>query len=111
MKMYLELWRAKAAWKDLSKEERGNYMNLLGPAIQQLLDNDVKIISWGVNDSSTFNRADYDFFAVWTFPNDEAAQSFEKMVDGAGWYNYFEQVNAKGDSSTPQEVIGKMIDM
>jgi hypothetical protein len=111
MKMYVELWKAKTAWKDLSKEERGNYMNLLGPAIQQLLDYDVKIISWGVNDSSTFNRAGYDFFAVWTFPNDEAAQSFEKMVEGAGWYNYFEQVNAKGDSSTPQEVIGKMIDM
>ncbi|WP_147201514.1 DUF6616 family protein [Segetibacter aerophilus] len=111
MKTYVELWKAKAAWNDLSKEERGNYMNALGPAIQQLLDNGVKIISWGVNDSSTYNRVDYDFFAVWTFPNDEATQSFEKMVEGAGWYNYFDQVNAKGDSSTPQEVIGKMIEL
>lgn len=111
MKIYIELWKAKTAWKELTKEERSNYMGLLGPAIQQLLQNGVQIINWGVNDSGTFSRADFDSFAVWTFPNDEAAQSFEKMVEGAGWYNYFEQVNAKGDAVTPQEVIGKMIEM
>ncbi|MDQ6812883.1 MAG: hypothetical protein M3040_03975 [Bacteroidota bacterium] len=111
MKMYVELWKAKTAWKDLSKEERGNYMGLLGPAIQQLMENGAKIINWGVNDASTFTRADYDFFAVWTFSDDNAAQNFEKMVEGAGWYNYFEQVNIKGDAATPQEVIGKMIEM
>jgi hypothetical protein len=111
MKMYLELWKAKSAWKDLSKEERGNYMGQLGPAIQQLLESGVQIINWGVNDADTFNKVDYDFFAAWTFPNDEAAKNFEKMVEGAGWYNYFDQVNAKGDASTAQEVIGKMIEM
>ena len=111
MKMYIELWKAKSAWKDLSKEERGSYMGQLGPAIQQLSDSGVQIINWGVNDSGTFRRADYDFFAVWTFPDDAVAQTFEKMVEGAGWYNYFEQVNVKGDAVTPQEVIGKMIEM
>lgn len=111
MKMYVELWKAKGAWKDLSKEERGNYMGLLGPAIQQLMENGVQIINWGLNDGDTFNRADFDFFAVWTFPSNEAAQNFEKMVEGAGWYNYFDQVNVKGDASTAQEVIGKMINM
>jgi hypothetical protein len=109
--MYLELWKAKDAWKALSKEERANYMSLLGPAIQHLLENGVQIINWGQNDPSTLYRMDYDFFAVWTFPSDEAAQSFEKMVEGAGWYNYFDQVNAKGNATTAQEIIGKMIEM
>ena len=107
---YVELWKAKQAWTDLSKSERGDYMNALGPAIQHLLENGVQIVSWGSNDSSTFSKADYDYFAVWTFPTIESAQEFEKMVEGAGWYNYFDQVNAMGTTSTPQDVIGKMID-
>ena len=101
----------KQAWHDLSKEERGNYMTALGPAIQQLLENGVQIVSWGTNEASTFGRVDYDYFAVWTFPNTEAAQNFEKMVEGAGWYNYFDQVNAMGNTASPQEVVAKMIDL
>ena len=106
---YIELWKAKQAWNDLSKEERGNYMGALGPAIQQLLESGVQIVSWGVNDGSTFSRLEYDYFAVWTFPNSEAAQGFEKMVEGAGWYTYFEQVNVMGNAESPQDVIGKLI--
>ena len=106
---YIELWTARQAWKDLSQAERSDYMNALGPAIQQLLDNGVQIVSWGSNESSTFSKVDYDYFAVWNFPDINAAQEFEKMVEGAGWYNYFDQVNAMGTVATPQEIIGLMI--
>jgi hypothetical protein len=108
---YIELWKAKQAWLDLSKEQRGNYMAALGPAIQQLMDNGVQIVSWGISDSSTFSRADFDYFAVWTFPNLEAAQNFEKLVEGAGWYNYFDQQNVMGNAGSPQDCIGKMIEL
>src|SRR2546425_4237095 len=108
---YVELWKAKQTWINLSKSDRGDYMNALGPAIQHLLDNGVQIVSWGSNNSSTFSKADYDYFAVWTFPNIETAQDFEKMVENAGWYNYFDQVNAMGTASSPQDVIGMMIEM
>ncbi len=106
---YIELWKAKQAWIDLSKAERGDYMNALGPAIQHLLDSGVQIVSWGSNDAATFSKADYDYFAVWTFPTIEAAHEFEKMVEGAGWYNYFTQVNAMGTAASPQHIIETMI--
>jgi hypothetical protein len=106
---YIELWKAKQAWIDLSKEERGNYIAALGPAIQQLLDNGVQIVSWGTNETATLSKVDYDYFAVWTFPEMEAAQNFEKMVEGAGWYTYFDQVNAMGTATSPQDVMEKMI--
>ena len=108
---YIELWKAKQTWKDLSKEERGNYLTALGPAIQQLLESGVQILSWGSNEMSTFSKADYDYFAVWAFPNLESTQNFEKMVEGAGWYNFFDQVNIMGQVSSPQEVMGKMIEL
>lgn len=106
---YIELWKSKQTWKDLSADEKGNYLAALGPAIQQLMEAGVQIVSWGKNEAGTFNRAAYDYFAVWTFPNAETATQFEQMVDGAGWYNYFDQVNAMGPISTPQDVMGDMI--
>ena len=108
---YIELWKAKQAWVDLTKEERGNYLTALGPAIQQLLENGVQIVSWGNNMAATSGKVDYDYFAVWSFPNTEAAQNFENMVVGAGWYNYFDQVNAMGNATSPQEVMATMIDL
>lgn len=106
---YIELWKAKSSWNEMSKEERGNYLSALGPAIQQLLDSGVQIISWGKNESATFSKADYDYFGVWSFPDAESAKNFEQMVEGAGWYNYFDQVNAMGTTSSPQEVMGDMV--
>ena len=107
---YVELWKAKQSWTDLSKEERGTYLAQLAPAIEQLLAGGVQILSWGSNDPNTFNKADFDYFAVWSFPDQGAAQSFEKLVEGAGWYNYFDQVNAMGSATTPDEVMKIMID-
>jgi preprotein translocase subunit Sec61beta len=53
----------------------------------------------------------FDFFAIWKFPSDDIAKTFETMVAGAGWHNYFEQQNMKGNPATPQEVIGALISM
>lgn len=108
---YIELWKAKQTWINLSKSQRGEYMGALGPAIQYLLDNGVKIVSWGSNDALTFNKIDYDYFAVWTFPTISSAKDFEQMVEGAGWYNYFDQVNTMGTAAGPQEVIEHMINL
>ena len=106
---YIELWKAKQSWTDLPAAQRSAYMNGLGPVIQQLLDKGVQIVSWGKSEPATFKRIDYDYFAVWSFPNLESAQQFEKIVDEAGWHNYFDQVNAMGTTTGPQEVIEHMI--
>ena len=111
MKFYVEVWSAKQAWLDLSIEDRGAYMAQVGPAIQQLLEQGVEIITWGENDTDTVERLGHDFFAVWKFPTDELAKSFEALVTGAGWYNYFDQLNLKGDAASPQDIIGKLINI
>jgi len=111
MKNYIELWKAKDSWKSLSREERGNYLSLLGPHIQNFIENGVEIVSWGVNEDITFQRVEYDFFAIWNIPNSKIVEEFEKLVEEAGWYNYFEQVNACGTATSPDEVLGKLIEM
>ena len=111
MKYYIEGWNARQAWLDLGAEERGAYMAQLAPAIQQLIEQGVEIISWGANDADTDKRMPFDFFAIWKFPSDEFAKTFETMVADAGWHNYFEQQNMKGNPASPQEIIGTLIGM
>lgn len=108
---FIEIWNAKPAWLALSKEERGNYMNQVGGAIQGLLDQGVQILTWSKNDEETSKRVGYDYFAIWRFPSQEMAKGFEELVEGAGWYNYFEQVNVMGGEDTAENIIGHLIQL
>ena len=107
---YIELWKAKQPWIDLPQAEKVKFTTSLGPAIQQLIDNGVEIVSWGFNEATAVNRISYDYFAVWSFPDTVAALNFQQMVVDVGWYDYFDQVNAMGTATSPQEVIGRMLE-
>jgi len=111
MKQFIEIWNAKPAWHDLAKAKRAEYLTAIGPHMQEMMANGVEILSWGINENTTSQRAAFDYFAVWSFPNQEAVDAFEKLVEGAGWYNYFEQINLSGTAATPNEIIGKLIEL
>ena len=111
MQTFIELWSAKESWLKMTGEERSNYLTQIGPALQGLLEKGVEIICWSNNEKDTTHRADYDFFAVWKFPTIEIQKEFEALVEAAGWYNYFRQENVSGELSTPDAIIGKMIEL
>lgn len=108
---FVELWNATPAWKALSAEERANYMGQIGPHIQGLLDQGVQILTWSKNNEATSKRAGYEYFAVWSFPNQETADGFQQLVENAGWYNYFEQVNTMGKADSVDSIIGTLIQL
>ena len=109
MKIFIELWKAKDAWKELSLSERQEYVAQIGPVVEDLMKKGVVIEAWGINEDETPFASDYDFFAVTKLPNKELLEEFEAIVEGAGWYTYFDQVNVSGSPMTPDEVIGKML--
>lgn len=111
MKIFIELWKAKDAWKEMALEDRKNYVGAIGPVMQNLINRGVVIEAWGVNEDKSQYNAGFDFFGVTKFPTPELLAEFETIVEGAGWYNYFEQVNISGTVATPEEVIGKMLEL
>lgn len=111
MKIFIELWKAKDAWKEMSLSDRQNYVGQIGPVMQDMISRGVVIEAWGLNEDASQYRADYDFFGVTKFPTPELLSEFEAIVEGAGWYNYFEQVNVTGTVMSPEEVIGKMLEL
>ena len=109
MYLFIECWKARPEWLALSPEVRGSYMAELGKGIAELMKSGVEIVSWSMNDPNTSNRGPYDYFAVWKFPTKDLANGFEHIVQQSGWYNYFDQVNFKGEVSSPDASIGHMI--
>jgi len=111
MILFIECWKARPEWLELSIEARSTYMEQLGQGIGELIKAGVEIISWSMNEANTSNRSPFDYFAVWKFPSLEIAAGFEQIVQQSGWYNYFDQVNLKGEISDPQTMIGKIINL
>jgi len=111
MKIFIELWKAKDAWKKMPLSERQNYVGQIGPVMQDMISKGVVIEAWGLNEDTSVHNAGFDFFGVTKFPTPELLKEFETIVEGAGWYNYFEQVNISGTVMSPEEVIGKMLEI
>lgn len=108
---FIEAWNATPAWKALSTEKQTEYLKALSGPISGMMESGVEILSWGSNTNATDQRAGYDFFAVWSFPNAEMVKTFEQAVAGSGWYTYFEQMNISGKAETPRDVMGRLIGM
>ncbi len=111
MYLYVELWNPKPTWLALPQQQRGEYMAQLRPAIAGILGAGVELVGWAVANDHTPYAADYSYIAVWKMPSEELVHQFEKTVEGAGWYNFFEQVNARGELTSPDPVIGNMIQL
>lgn len=111
MKIFIEFWKAKDAWHQMTKEDRIAYMGQIGPAMEDLVSKGAIFDAWGINSDTSPHRADYDFYAITKLPTQDVLDSFQATVEGAGWYNYFEQINVSGDNLGAETVIGKMIQL
>lgn len=111
MQLFIELWSTKPAWLALSQEERAVYMQNVREALEAMQEGGIEILGWGAVDPATGHTADYNFFAVYRMQNPEQAAAFEAAVAAAGWYEFFEQINACGELVDAHTVIDRLIDV
>ena len=107
--LYVELWNARPAWLELSEQERGAYFDKVGSEIEKLTREGIEIVGFALNDQETPNRSEYRYVAVWRLPSKEHVAMLEKSVSEAGWYEYFDQVNARGELISPPVALGDMV--
>jgi hypothetical protein len=111
MHIFVELWNARPEWLALSEQERGNYMQEVGAGMEELARAGIEVVCWAANDPDTAHRCGYAYLAVWKMPDEKAVKLFEETVERAGWYDHFDQVNARGTFSTPEEIIGRIMNL
>lgn len=112
MHLYTELWNARPEWLALSEDERKDYIAQVGPGIQKLKEAGIELIGFALNDSDTPYRTNYRYLALWKMPEGKSqARLLEGILEDAGWHNYFEQVNARGELVDPQVALEDMVQL
>ncbi len=111
MQLYVELWNAKQAWLDLSTEERQSYFDKVGSEINTLTKEGIEIVGFALNKEDTSHRSDHRYLAVWKMPTPGHVKMLEDSVSEAGWYEYFDQVNAGGELISPPDALGDMVNL
>ena len=109
--LFVEMCSARPAWFSLSADERTAFLQPVNAAMEELRAEGTTIIGWGSNDAEAPNRAPYDFFAAFVFPDDAAALKYERLFRAAGWYEYFEQVNLLGELEPHAAVLAALVEL
>jgi hypothetical protein len=105
--LYVELWKARPTWFALPREQRAAYASRIAQGCWRFVDSGIELIGWAPNAAGA-HRADYTWLALWKMPSAEHVQRFEESVERSGWHEYFEQVNAWGELSSVEAVLGRM---
>jgi hypothetical protein len=111
MHVYIELFKAKSAWLELSAEQRAAYMQKAGSSMQGALDAGAELLGVGAADPETSHDAGYDYYAIWRLPDRDVVQMFEKGIEDDDWYAYFEQINASGELVEFDALIQRVIQL
>lgn len=108
MHVYVELWKAKAAWLDMIEDDRNAYLSRVQESIGALKEAGIEPLHFAILDEGVPHAADYRYLAVWKMPDRGAAERLEKDVEAAGFHDLFEQVNARGEEIAPEQLFGDM---
>ncbi|MCX2745523.1 hypothetical protein OO013_16705 [Mangrovivirga sp. M17] len=107
-----EIWKAKPAWYELSPKERALFFEeKINPLLMSTLKNGAEILGTAINNNTGDERMDYQFMAVWKFPDKESSDKLEKAAKEAGFLIYFDQVNFSGNIIPPPMLNQSMIDL
>jgi len=107
--VFVELWSARPEWHALSTEERAAYIDSILPTIAGLQEMGVELRFNALSDPDTSNDAGYTYIGVLTMPDRDTARAFEAAVSDSGFYDYFDQINARGEAVAPEAIFGAMI--
>lgn len=109
MYLYVELWKPKPAWNEVSREQRQEFLNQLRAGTEKMEKLGVELLGFAVCDEATPNNGDFRYVAAWKMPNLGHVHMLEKAVESEGWYNYFEVVNARGQIRSLESAAQDMV--
>ncbi len=109
MHLYVELWKPRPAWYEVSREQRQEFLNQLRAGIEKMETLGAELIGFSICDEATPHSDEYRYAAVWKMPNLGHVHMLEKAVENEGWYNYFEVTNARGRITSLESAATDML--
>ena len=105
MQVLVELWKARPRWLEWSADEQAAFLERAAPAIRQLLADGVELVSIGAAGTTSGNRPDYDYWAIWRFAEPESLLRFTETILSIGWHDLFDRVNVEVEGRSVVELL------
>lgn len=107
--MLLELYTAKPAWLALTPEERQAFLAKVGAGMGPLLAQNITPCGFGEIASDLPYGTSTRFFAVWQAPDAAALAALVAGISASGWHDYFDTINAGGESCDLAAHLGQLM--
>lgn len=108
MRHYVEEWKPRPKWFQLSAEDRGKFFFDLAPTMQTLFDAGIELVGYVVNRHAG-SPSGLSFLRIWKMPEESLARRVEEALASTAWHEFFEPGTARGEVLTPQVAIPHLI--
>jgi hypothetical protein len=105
---YVEEWKPRPKWFELTAEDRGKVLFDLTPTMQTLFDAGVELIGYVVNRQAGPSSR-LSFLRIWKMSEESLAQRVEDALASTTWHEFFEPGTMRGEVLTPQVAIPHLI--
>ncbi len=96
MYVLTELYSPKSSWLALPASEKSNYVAAIRQAVAQMNTVGIQCLAIGRMDASSHAGdvvSPHRYLGVWTAKDKTTLSPLLEGLRGAGWYDYFEQIN------------------
>lgn len=108
MRYYIEEWKPRPKWLQLTAEDRGKFFFDLTPTMQTLFDAGVELVGYVVNRQAG-GASKLSFLRIWKMSEESLAQRVEAALAATTWNEFFEPAGPRGEVLTPQVAIPHLI--
>jgi hypothetical protein len=104
----IELYSPKPAWLALDAAARQTFFSRVGEGMGAILELGIEPLAFGEIANHVSRSAGQRFFAVWRAPNGQALDALVEGIAASGWHDYFETVNAAGETVDLAPHLGQL---
>jgi hypothetical protein len=108
MYVVVEAWTPKAEFLDLPVTAREEIFEAVQEGISMLALAEIDCLGWGRLDDVVHGTS-HQWLAVWTMPTAEHSETFLAAVSGSDWYEWFDQINLRGNLVAPEQAMNEHV--
>lgn len=97
MQTLIIMWEPNDKWRGLTEAKQKDYLLSLDAAVNEARSQGVMTLGWSRIDRSLRRAPAAGFVGVFAMSDAQQIHEFEKYVEQAGWYDYFDSVNVSID--------------
>lgn len=108
---FIELYTPKPSWLEMPAERRTAFLDVVNSAMNIFSNLGVNILYLGKCDPSVSFASSHLFMGIWSFEDPQVRHELLSGIETAGWYDYFDHINAISHADGNGKINGHIADL